>query len=66
MNKESNPSNPPKGHSAVEYMFLVAAVILVILFFLNPFGAFRNTVEWQLNTDVDMIDRMVNEFNILP
>ena len=66
MSQQVNHLKAQKGQSAVEYLFLVAAVILVILAFLNPTGAFRNTVETSVNQDVEMVDVMVNEFNILP
>ena len=66
MENQLSKSRSLKAQSAVEYLFLVAAVILVILAFLNPSGVFRNTVETSLNQDIDMVDVMVNEFNVLP
>lgn len=52
-----------KGQSVFEYIILLAAVIIVLLVFLNPTGAFRFTVENVLNGTVDQLNTMVNAIN---
>ncbi len=54
------------AQSAVEYLVLSAAVLTVLIIFLNPFGNFRNNLEQQLNGSVDLLDAMVDDINVIP
>ncbi len=53
-----------KAQSAMEYIILLAAIIGVLIIFLNPTGSFKNTVERTLNTTVDQLNRMTESINI--
>ena len=52
-----------RAQSTFEYILLVAAVIVVLIVFLNPTGIFRNTVERTLNGTVNQLNDMVNSIN---
>lgn len=54
-----------KGQSTFEYVLTVAAVLVVVVVFLNPGGAFRGVVEKTMNNAVDSINLMVNSINLL-
>ncbi len=54
----------PKGQSAFEYVLMVAGVLVVLVVFLNPGGAFRGAVEKVMNNAVDSINLMVNSINL--
>ena len=45
-----------QGQSTIEYFLLVAAVVGVLIVFLNVSGSFRNTVEKTVNAPVDLIE----------
>ena len=44
-----------QGQSTVEYFILVAAVVAVIIVFLNISGSYRNSVQETVNAPVDLI-----------
>lgn len=47
--------NNQKAQSTIEYFLLVAAVVSVIIVFLNVSGVYRNTVEKTVNAPVDLV-----------
>jgi len=52
-----------KAQSTFEYIALVAAVLVVLIVFLNPSGPFRNTVERLLNQSINQISDVTNSLN---
>ncbi len=46
------------GQSAIEYLLLLAAVITVLIVFLNPSGSFKGVVETTVNAPADIVDSM--------
>ncbi len=51
-----------KAQSVIEYVLLVAAIIAVLVVFLNPTGPFKRAIENQLNTAiVDRLNDMATE-----
>ena len=56
--------NEKKAQTTFEYILLVAAVVVILLIFLNPNGPFRNSLERMVGNTADQIDGMVNAINM--
>ncbi|MFA5087409.1 MAG: hypothetical protein WC552_00070 [Candidatus Omnitrophota bacterium] len=52
--------NNSKGQNILEYILLVVAFVLVVLYFLGPRGPFKRAVNDVLDGSIDQIDRMVH------
>lgn len=56
-----------KGQNIIEYILMMAAVIVVFLIFLNPHsGPVKNSLERTLNSTVDKIANITAQINLQP
>ena len=56
-------TDPKKAQSIVEYMILMAAVIVVLIIFLHPSRFFSNKISGYMNGTVNTFSDMVNQIN---
>ena len=54
------------GQSVMEYLLLVAAVMVVCIAFLGPGGPMHTAVDKIIADSVNLVNRLANETNILP
>ena len=47
-----------QGQSAIEYLLFLAAVVTVLIVFLNPSGLFKTTFEQTINAPADILDNL--------
>ena len=54
------------GQSTIEYILLLAAIIIVCIFFLRKGGPMNSAVDNVLNGSFNMINMLATETNIIP